>query len=119
MTEQELEDLAIVEALEDLFARERRGLLEGDLEAVVRLADRRESLLARVPSLRIGRPVLERLRSSAARNAGLLAAAAQGVRSASARVRSLIEGPPPLNTYDMNGQRHQLGGKGSATIRRL
>lgn len=121
MTESTIEGQAVVDALEDLFAREQEGLLAGDLEAVMRLAVWRESLLGQVRAIRVSQPVLERLRIKAARNAGLLAAAAQGVRAANLRVRGLIEGPAPLSTYDARGRRHMLGDRDgdTATIRRL
>jgi flagellar biosynthesis/type III secretory pathway chaperone len=108
----------VIEALEDLLEAERTGLLAGDLDRVLRLAGRKQALLSRLPDSSGDLARLDRLRRSAARNAGLLAAAAQGVRAAAERVRNLIEGPAPLTTYDGSGRRQSLASGGEGPVRR-
>jgi len=107
-----------VGALEDLLEDERRCLLAGDLDRVLRLASHKEALLSDLPASGPQAAELERLRRAAERNAGLLAAAAQGVRAASDRMRCLLEGPAPLATYDAGGRRQTLGGDAGGTVHR-
>jgi hypothetical protein len=94
-------------ALEDLLEAVRRLLMRGDLDGLSRLASRKEALLARLGPGAAPEPALARLRRALARNADLLAAAAQGVRDADARLRQLIDGPA-LVTYDGRGTRRTL-----------
>lgn len=77
-----------------------------DLDAIAqRKADLLDALLAAPPP---DPQVLERLRTSARRNATLLQAAGRGVRSARRRLAELRRAAVP-QTYDARGQRNGLG----------
>ncbi len=99
----------LMDALEDLLDAERQIILNGDLQAVGRLAQQKERLLDN-PALAATTPEgLERIRTKASRNGVLLRAAMAGVRAAAARLEALRKGPGALNTYDRDGQRTLLG----------
>lgn len=113
-----MSDAMVIDALEDLFESERSGLLSGDLDRVLRLAERKNELIRRLPDHGADSASLDRLRRAAARNSVLLAAATQGVRAAADRVRGLLEGAAPLTTYDDEGRRMTLTPIPAGPIRR-
>jgi hypothetical protein len=99
----------VVTELEEVLEAERLCLVGGELDGLARLATRKEALLVGLPPGAAAEPGLSRLRGALARNARLLAAAAQGVRDADSRLRELIDGPA-LETYDDGGNRRTLAG---------
>jgi hypothetical protein len=95
-------------ALEEILARERRHILQGDIDAVVRLTPEKERLIARLAQGRVEQGELDRLKEKAERNGALLAAAAQGFKAAQARIAGLARGSDDLATYSSDGNRAGL-----------
>ncbi len=108
----------LFDALEGFLDKERRAILSGAFDEMGRIAHEKETLLIgrdlRAPSAR----VLERVRKKAERNQHLLAAAIRGVRTVTARLEALRNGPGELNTYDKSGQKTTLGGGPKGALQR-
>jgi hypothetical protein len=106
-------------ALSQLLSEERACLLSGDLAALPRLIAAKERLLSRVEAAPAPpTAVLARLRDAAERNQGLLDAALRGVQAARARLETVRNGGPALNTYDASGRGATLGDRGPSVERR-
>lgn len=103
--------------LEQLLDGMHQTLLAGDLAALAPLGAGVETLLARIEGLK-DRPLAERLRDKAARNATCLQAAARGVRAAQRRIAEVQTARLGLATYDDRGKRQELPqGAGQLTRR--
>ena len=111
-----MKDDANHEALEDLLDRERAALLEGNIDALTRLADEKESLLQTLADYPPA--TLEILQAKAARNQELLNSALEGIRSVANRLKALREVRNALNTYDRQGQRHSIEGLARPKVER-
>ena len=94
---------AAADALDDLLDQERRMILSGQIDGLVRVSGDKDRLLARLPGAGDGTEVLDRLRAKADRNQKLLAAAARGLKSASRRGEALNTSTNNLRTYGRNG----------------
>lgn len=94
---------AAADALEDHLDHERKMILSGQIDGLLRAAPEKERLLARLPGAAENDAVLERLRRKAARNQELLQAAARGLKSAARRVETLKSPASPLRTYGRDG----------------
>jgi len=91
-------------ALLDLLDRERRMILDGDLNDLNRIAIEKERLSKGLSGLSDPRIMVD-LRAASHRNAALLDAAAAGIRDAIARVREIRTQAGRLSTYTQAGQR--------------
>jgi flagellar biosynthesis/type III secretory pathway chaperone len=106
-------------ALAQLLAEERACLLSGDLAALPRLILAKERLLELVQGASAPpAEVLDRLKAAAERNQALLDAALRGVQAARARLETVRNGGPALNTYDAAGRSSTVGGRGPSVERR-
>lgn len=94
---------AAADALEDLLDHERRLVLSGQIDGLLRISQEKERLLKRLPSAGDPEDVVDRLREKAARNQELLKAAALGIKSAAERVDSFRKPPQKLTTYGRDG----------------
>jgi len=108
----------LVDALIDILEDERRALRAGELDRLLRLAELKESTLARLRTSRLPAPVLQRLREGCERNRALLVAAADGIRSAGLRLRQVAQGPSDLFTYDGAGRRRNLDPLSASVVRK-
>jgi flagellar biosynthesis/type III secretory pathway chaperone len=97
-----------VAALLSLLEDERAALREGRLRALPDIASRKERLVAAVTRSRPGPERAQRLRAAAERNAGLLAACAEGIRAARRLVDAAVAEPAPMQTYSADGRTSQL-----------
>lgn len=91
-----------------------RALREGDFSAVGFLAGQADSILGHLPA---DAASLRRIRDAGARNAGLLTAAARGIRAARQRLQDRAH-TARITTYDSLGQRSEVVAE-AATLRRL
>jgi hypothetical protein len=91
-------------ALIDLLAEERAVLRAGKLGALPELASRKERLVAAMARARVAPQVVHRLQTAAERNAGLLAACAEGIRAAARMVDAVLGEPAPTQTYTADGR---------------
>lgn len=101
----------LVAEVEALLAEERRLLLDGQLEGLAPLQERKETLAARLAPLRPQLPPeqVARLHGQALRNQALLTAAAQGVRGIANRLAVIRQIAAGDGTYSPDGTRRRLG----------
>jgi len=103
------------DALRKLLDEERKHLFSGDFDALFALSNRKEALLKKVQSEKQSIEKVEDLASRARRNQDLMAAAMNGIRSAT-RVLENVSKPASFSTYGEYGQQSTLSG---ATTRKL
>ncbi|MFP4327168.1 MAG: flagellar biosynthesis protein FlgN [Paracoccaceae bacterium] len=95
----------LIDPLEALIDEERIALLNGDLDGLNRLLDRKERLIAAVAAADLPDPgPIRRIKAKLARNQALLESAMAGIRSVHDRLRLLREARESLRTYDRSGQ---------------
>jgi len=100
---------AVFTALEDFLDKERQAILTGSLKDMERIVREKERLLDKGGLPLHDHKTLNQIRRKIERNQHLLAAAIRGVRTVTARLDVLRNGPGELNTYDKSGQRTTLG----------
>ena len=94
---------AAADALEDHLDHERKMILSGQIDGLLRASSEKERLLARLPSAGESDAVIQRLRRKAERNQELLLAAARGIKAAARRVDQLRTTQASLRTYGRDG----------------
>ena len=94
---------AAADALEDHLDHERKMILSGQIESLLRVTAEKERLLGRLPRAGDNDEVIQRLRRKAERNQQLLLAAARGMKSAARRIDSLRKVETGLRTYGRDG----------------
>ena len=99
----------LVDALLNNLDAEREALLTGRLGRLGDLAEERERLVTALTQNGAGAEALKRLRGAAERNQGLQEAAAEGIRQAMGRLRSLREAQGPIGSYTETGGAVQIG----------
>ena len=102
---------ALVDELDTLLEKERTALLSGDIDAIGRLLQRKESLIDGLNALDAEAAPLGGLQGKVARNQALLDGALQGIRRASARMAALRRVRRSLETYDASGQKQTIEGE--------
>ena len=102
-----------LEALEKLLEKERKALLDGRLEKVEEIVNRKRQLVEKGVLKGVATAVVMRIQQQASQNQLLLEAAVRGLKSVSARLDEMRKGASGLNTYDNNGNRATLGRKDS------
>ena len=97
------------EALCALLDKEREGLLRGEIDTALALADRKAHLVDRLERDRpsISRESAQRLHRKAERNAALLSAAREGMNTATKRIEAILLGVR-TRTYTADGSRTEL-----------
>lgn len=96
----------IFEALDTLLEDERTALIEGNLDTLPQLVQRKEVLFEQLAGLNdTPESALSGLREKTMRNQALLDAALSGIRSVADRMQKLGRIRNSLETYDENGQR--------------
>ncbi|WP_298841104.1 flagellar biosynthesis protein FlgN [uncultured Roseobacter sp.] len=100
---------AVISELDDLLDAEKKALLEGDLEKVGRLLERKEVLIEQLSVLEAAEVAqLENLNTKVKRNQVLLDHALQGIRSVAQRLAALRQVRNSLDTYDESGKRQTI-----------
>jgi flagellar biosynthesis/type III secretory pathway chaperone len=97
--------------LERLLEDERKLLRAGRLAELPAFERRKSRLIAELAGANLPKGDIEHLRRAATRNAGLLEAAAEGIRSVLDRVRVREAAADAIETYTANGSRVRLGGR--------
>lgn len=100
---------AAVEALDDLLEHERRMILSGKIDALLKLAPEKERLLTRLPGAVRDPTTLEHLRAKVTRNQNLLTAAAHGIKAVRHRLDAAQARNVNLRTYRRDGVPTDLG----------
>jgi flagellar biosynthesis/type III secretory pathway chaperone len=102
---------ALIDELDTLLDTERTALLAGDIDAMGRLLEQKESLIDALNTLAADTPPLDGLQAKVVRNQALLDGALQGIRRASARMAALRRVRRSLETYDASGQKQTIEGE--------
>ncbi|PIE08363.1 MAG: hypothetical protein CSA74_02650 [Rhodobacterales bacterium] len=100
---------AAADALEDHLDRERKLILAGEIDGLLRASAEKERLLARLPGSGDNAETFARLRRKADRNQQLLLAAARGLKAAAKRMETLKTPATGLRTYGRDGAAATLG----------
>ncbi|MGC3938117.1 flagellar biosynthesis protein FlgN [Roseobacter sp. EG26] len=99
----------VIEALDDVLDAERSALLNGNIDEVGRLLERKEALIEELAQLEEGSAEsLQELNSKIKRNQALLDHALEGIRSVSRRLAALRRVRSSLDTYDEHGARKTI-----------
>lgn len=107
MTNEEFKD--VIDALDDVLESERAALLEGNLDEVGRLLERKEALIDELSQLELAsREPLEDLNSKVQRNQALLDQALEGIRTVARRLAAMRRVRSSLDTYDEKGERRTI-----------
>lgn len=101
----------LIEAFDALLDRESKALLAGDLQSIPGILTEKEALFERLKSGRPNPEGLAALRAKAARNAGLISGALEGIRAVSLRLKIIRKVKAGMETYDQAGRRSVLSGK--------
>ncbi|KEJ90561.1 hypothetical protein [Sulfitobacter donghicola] len=97
------------ESLDSLLEKERKYLLEGDLQGLSTLLAEKESILdAMFESEELNRKKIGPLERKLQRNQLLLDGALEGIRSVSVRLAALRQVRSALDTYDERGCRQSV-----------
>ena len=106
-----------IDALDSLLERERRALMEGDLDFLAGLFDEKKTLIDTLNgSGEAAAANLKQLQVKALRNQTLLDSALQGIRSVATRMSALHRIRQSLDTYDESGQRRTIEGQTGRTM---
>ncbi len=100
---------AAADALEDHLDHERKMILAGEIDGLLRVSAEKERLLAHLPGSGENAETFARLRRKAERNQQLLLAAARGLKAAAQRVETLKTPATDLRTYGRDGAAATLG----------
>lgn len=92
-----------VSTLLSLLEDERQLILTGKIDGLSSLADAKSQVLSQLESSRLSQTQISRLQTMTARNQSLLAAAAEGIRSAQNRLRTIRNPDQSLKTYTRAG----------------
>lgn len=101
-----------------LLTREREALCAARLEEVTSLGPQKEDAIARLRALAPDAATLAPLRRAARRNAGLLAAALEGLREGAARLDTARTTAAGFDAYDRNGRTDRIAASDTGTLER-
>ena len=100
-------------ALEAHLEKERRLMLEGRIDGLEPLLERRLALAENLTG-HADEQTLVHLRGLAERNSRLAAAARSGIQDAIRRLQQINAAQGPFETYSAGGQRQSVGPKGAS-----
>ncbi len=99
----------IVNELNDLLDQERAALLDGNLEAIAALLQRKENLIDQLNAQAPEPPeVMSELRGKVIRNQDLFDGALEGIRKVAARMEAVRRIRHNLETYDKSGKKTEV-----------
>jgi hypothetical protein len=102
--------------IEQLLEAQRTALLTADFATLEDLAAQLQAALDGIGMARLQAGQVDRIRSAAAHNARLIAAARSGISGL--RTRRSTSGDAALTTYDASGRRHAGPAPGQTLTRR-
>lgn len=106
-----------VKALTDLLEKEHNAILKAEFATLAQVSASKMSLMKSVARSSPTKNDLDALKTLTERNSRLLAASAQGLKSARKRLSMLYAPRPSLQTYGPSGSMSQIGNK-SLTIKK-
>lgn len=115
MTHQNPQDL--IDELGTLLDRERRALVEGDLELLGRMLAQKQGLIDRINTLdSLERNSLAQVHDKVTRNQELLNSAMEGIRAVANRMADLRRVRHSLETYDQLGHKTRIATQGHYNV---
>jgi hypothetical protein len=103
--------------LDALLEHERRALLQGDLEAIAALLNRKEALIDALNAQAPGpKADLLSLQGKVHRNQALLDGALEGIRKVAGRISTFRKIRHTLETYDKTGRKQAIQGEANHQI---
>lgn len=97
---------AVIDALDDVLDKERKALLEGDLDTISELLAKKEELFEALREIEFDSVEgLGGLQGKAARNQVLLDGALKGIRAVAERMNTMRQVRKNLETYDRSGRK--------------
>ncbi len=100
---------ATLEQVNRLLDSERKALIEGRIDQLAELAERKQELAADLERLEgLSQQNLREMRQKARRNERLLQSALEGIRSVTARLEALRQVREGLETYDSSGNKTRI-----------
>ncbi|MFZ5963523.1 flagellar protein FlgN [Thalassococcus sp. BH17M4-6] len=115
----EMDTATLLDALSDLVTEERSALLDGRLDALSDLLDRKEALITALAAQDPpDRAELEALQTSMQRNGVLFDQALEGIRNVSKRLGALRQLRKSVDTYDASGRRTAISDPGAQRLER-
>jgi flagellar biosynthesis/type III secretory pathway chaperone len=98
-----------IDALDDLLDEERLALLDGNLDLIGRMFERKESLIDALNDYgKAEIDALSGLNTKVQRNQELLGSALEGIQSVADRLATLRRVKGSLDTYDAQGRRKKI-----------
>ncbi|MGR3761358.1 flagellar biosynthesis protein FlgN [Roseobacteraceae bacterium NS-SX3] len=115
MTEQTPQQL--IDELDSILNRERAALMEGQLDKLGELLERKEAVIGALNSATdLERGALAHVQDKVARNQQLLDSAMDGIRAVAARMADLRRVRRGLDIYDKAGRKTSYGTRGSLSL---
>lgn len=105
-----------IAALEDVLRMERNALLNGDLDQIPMIVERKQQVFETLEGA--DRARLAGLMQLAEDNQQLVSAALKGIRAAQLRLSQIRNAASSLESYDKNGQARTIGAETSSLERR-
>ncbi len=109
---EDIQEFPLIDSLAELLEEERTVLLEGKIDALPDLLDRKEALFEELTALQDAEEIraedLEPLQERFARNHSLLESAKAGVRTTQERMGTLRRVRNSFESYDNKGQRQAV-----------
>ncbi|SEF69975.1 flagellar biosynthesis protein FlgN [Jhaorihella thermophila] len=100
---------ATLERVNRLLDAERKALIEGRLDQLAELAERKSELVLDLEQLGdLNQQDLQEMRRKAHRNERLIQSALEGIRSVTARLETLRRVREGLETYDRSGNKTRI-----------
>lgn len=107
----------LINRLDALLEDERRALLDGDLDAIASLMERKEALIDTLNAQDPGEQRdLEALQGKVDRNQALLDGALEGIRKVAGRMAAFRKIRRTLETYDRSGRKQAIQGEAEHQI---
>ncbi|KIC49646.1 hypothetical protein [Tateyamaria sp. ANG-S1] len=107
----------VIDQLDDLLDAERTALLDGDLDRVERLFERKTSLIACLSRMsEADAQDVQAVRLKVERNQDLLQSAADGIKSVARRLAAVRRVRESLETYDARGKRTTVDVKTASVL---
>lgn len=107
----------LIDELDTLLGREREALVNGKLDQLGELLERKEAIITALNSVtELERESLAHVQDKVARNQELLDSAMEGIRSVAARMAELRKVRRGLDIYDKAGRKTSFGTRGSTSL---
>jgi len=102
----------MIDRLDRLLERERRALLGGEMEEILRMVEDKEALVGALNAADApAGAALQALHRKVLRNQSLLDGTLQGIRQVAGRIAALRRIRKTLETYDATGRKRTIDGE--------